>query len=78
MCVCVCDCVFIFSVIFTVPCSVFPPFLTLGLEREELREGLQVIARGAAGGPSSFEGLRNECRKSRRSAAAKGREEQEQ
>ena len=47
------------------------------LNREELKEGLEVIAKAAAGKSLSFEQARKECRKRRKLAAALAREEEE-
>lgn len=53
--------------------SFFPTFF-----REELREGLTVIAEGHLGQSSSMEQMREECKKRKRSAAIRDSHEKEQ
>lgn len=47
------------------------------MSREELKEGLEVIAKASVGKSLSFEQARKECRKRRQLAAALNREEEE-
>lgn len=46
--------------------------------REELREGLMVIAQGTLGQSSSVEQMREDCKRRRRSMALRDSQEKEQ
>jgi len=52
--------------------------LLLSALREELREGLSVIAEGSLGQSMSVDQMRQNCKERRRSAAIRDRREKEQ
>ena len=53
-------------------------FCSCSSRREELREGLSVIAEGSFGQSRSVDQMRQHCKERRRSAAARDRQEKEQ